>query len=194
MESPPQIAFKNMETSEALERLIAKRIDRLERLSDRITSCRVVVEVPHRSPGSGKVPLAIAVEVELPGRPLLVAKAEEDRRSLKPDDASFVNQAFEAIERQLRETKEVRNREAVARQESDNVTGVITRLFPEQDYGFVEIVGSPELYFTRNAVIGFDFDQLEVGAMVQVTIASMEGPMGPQASSVRVPKAAQSPA
>jgi hypothetical protein len=35
-------------------------------------------------------------------------------------------------------------------------------------------------------VIGGDFDELQVGMMVHVTRAADEGPMGPQASSVRL--------
>jgi cold shock CspA family protein len=59
-------------------------------------------------------------------------------------------------------------------------------LFPEQSYGFIEVKDSPELYFTRNAVVGDAFDDLEVGMVVHVTRATTEGPMGPQASSVKL--------
>jgi hypothetical protein len=71
---------------------------------------------------------------------------------------------------------------------------MVVRLFPRQNYGFVEIDGSPELYFTRNAVVGGDFDELAVGMMVQVTRATDEGPMGPQASSVRLLDRSRTPA
>jgi hypothetical protein len=40
---------------------------------------------------------------------------------------------------------------------------MIVRLFPEQNYGFEEIDNSPELYFMRNAVLGGDLDELQVG-------------------------------
>ena len=68
---------------------------------------------------------------------------------------------------------------------SEGSVGRVVRLFPEQNYGFIEYPGSPDLYFTRNAVSGDAYDQLKIGAMVLVTIATGEGPMGPQASSVR---------
>jgi cold shock CspA family protein len=63
---------------------------------------------------------------------------------------------------------------------------MITHLFAEQGYGFIEIGSAPELYFTRNVIVGADFDQLEIGTLVQVTRAADEGPMGPQASTVRL--------
>ena len=71
---------------------------------------------------------------------------------------------------------------------------MIVRLFPEQNYGFVELDNSPELYFTRNAVVTGTFDELREGMLVHVTRATAEGPMGPQASSVRLLNRAQSPA
>ena len=66
MERPLQIAFKNMATSEFLEEMIRERVGRLQRFHPNITGARVVVEVPHRSPESGKVPIGIAVESMCP--------------------------------------------------------------------------------------------------------------------------------
>jgi cold shock CspA family protein len=71
---------------------------------------------------------------------------------------------------------------------------MVVRLFPDQNYGFIEIDNSPELYFTRNAVVGGSFDELEAGMMVEVTVASEEGPMGPQANSVRLLGRSKTPA
>ena len=68
MERPLQIAFKNVESSASLETLIRERVERLQRFHPHITGARVVVEVPHRSPESGKLPLGIAVEIDVPGR------------------------------------------------------------------------------------------------------------------------------
>ena len=66
MQRPLQITFKGMESSPAFETLIRRRVDRLERLYPRMTGCRVVVEVPHRASESGKVPIAVSVEADLP--------------------------------------------------------------------------------------------------------------------------------
>ena len=185
MHKPLQIAFRNMESSEFLERLVREKVERLERFNPSIIGCRVVLEVPHRSPDSGKVPLGIAVEVEIPGRPLVVAKGEEDRREMKGDVTRVVNRTFEAIERQLSELQDMQDG-VVKQHGATGESGVVVRLFPEQSYGFVEVKGSPDLYFTRNAVVGGVFDALRIGTLVLVTRATTEGPMGPQASSVRL--------
>jgi ribosome-associated translation inhibitor RaiA len=185
MKKPLQIAFRNMESSEAVEALVREKVARLERFHPAIIGCRVVVEVPHRSSESGKVALGISVEVEVAGKPLIVGRAEEDRREAKGDQTRAITRAFDAVQRQLEDASNVQMG-VVKQHGSAGETGVVVRLFPEQDYGFVEVKGSPDLYFTRNAVVGGLFDRIEAGVMVEVTRATSEGPMGPQASSVRV--------
>jgi ribosome-associated translation inhibitor RaiA len=193
MQRPLQITFKGMETSASLEALIRERAGRLEALYPRLTGCRVVVEVPHRGSETVKVPIAFAVAADIPGRGPIIGKDETGRRESKQDHMAALNNAFEAVERQLGKLDEMRNGEAVARDGSGR-SGMIVRLFPEQSYGFVETDSAPELYFTRNAVVGGSFDELQVGMMVQVTLATDEGPMGPQASSVRLLDRGKTPA
>jgi ribosome-associated translation inhibitor RaiA/cold shock CspA family protein len=192
MEKPLQIAFKDIESSEYLEGLIRERADRLEKLHHNLIGCRVVVEVPHRSAETFKPPLGIAVEVEVAGRNKIVAKDEQERHEAKNDTYAMVNRAFDAVQRQLRSAAEVQRGE-VKHHDAAGETGLVVRLFPEQNYGFVEVRGSGDLYFTRNAVTSGSFDDLEVGTMVEITRATGEGPMGPQASSVRLLNARRSP-
>jgi ribosomal subunit interface protein len=185
MQRPLDLAFRNLDASDYLRSLVEERVARLEKFHPRITGCRVVIEAPHRSAEGHNPPLGISVEVDVPGRPRIVAKDVEPQRDLKGDHLSAINRAFEAIERQLEELGD-KQRGDVKRHEADRQTGSIVRLFPDQGHGFVEIAGGPELFFTRNALTGGEFDDLEVGTMVQVTQATTDGPMGPQASSIEV--------
>lgn len=185
MQRPLQLTFKGMKSSPALEALVRERVNRLERLYPRLVGCRVVVEVPHRGSGTAKTPLAVSVEAEVPGHGIAVGRDKVDRREAKQDHTAALNNAFEAVERQLIRIEDARSHEALAHA-TDGQSGMITRLFAEQGYGFIEIGSAPELYFTRNAIVGADFDQLEIGTMVQVTRTTDEGPMGPQASAVRL--------
>jgi len=193
MQRPLQITFKGMESSPALEALIRERVERLETLYPRLIGCRVVVEIPHRGSETAKVPIAIAVEADIPGRGPVVGKDEVDRREAKQDHTTALNGAFEAVERQLEKLADIQNDE-VKVHENAGQSGMVVRLFPQQNYGFIEIDNSPELYFTRNAVVGGDFDELRVGMMVHVTRATDEGPMGPQASAVRLLDRSRTPA
>jgi ribosome-associated translation inhibitor RaiA/cold shock CspA family protein len=193
MERPLQIVFKGMDTSPALEALVRQRVDHLETIYPRLVGCRVVIEVPHRGSETAKVPIAVSVEADVPGRGPVVGKDEEDRREAKQDHTAALNNAFNAVERQLEKISDLQN-EAVKPQAGAGQSGMVVRLFPEQNYGFIEMDNSPELYFTRNAVDGGDFAELKVGMMVQVTRATEEGPMGPQASSVRLLDRGRAPA
>lgn len=193
VQRPIQITYKGTESSPAFDALIRQRAAALEDLHPRIIGCRVVVEIPHRGSESGKVPISVAVEVEIPNRDIIVGKDSEERHEAKQDHTAPLNNAFDAVERQLEKIGDIQDRE-VKRHEAAGQSGMVVRLFPEQNYGFIEIDNSPELYFTRNAVIGGDFDDIEVGMMVLVTRATEEGPMGPQASSVRLLDKAKTPA
>ena len=186
MKTPLRITYKGTETSPAFDALIRERAARLERLHPRITGCRVVVEVPYRKSGTGKVPVEVAVEVDVPSRNTVVGKDVEARREMKEDHTASLNRAFDAVERQLAKISAVLQKREVKQHEAAGESGVVVRLFPEQSYGFIEVKDSPELYFTRNAVIDDAFDDLGVGMVVHVTRATTEGPMGPQASSVKL--------
>ncbi len=192
MERPLQISFRNMASSEFIEALIRERVERLQRFHPNITGARVVVEVPHRSPESGKTPIGIAVDIDVPGHKPIVAKGEQDRREMKGDHSAVINRVFEAIERQLEQTASIMNRE-VKNHGSVGDTGIVVRIFPEQNYGFVEVKDSPDLYFSREVVASDAFDEIKVGTVVHVTRAATEGPMGPQASSVKLLNARRSP-
>ena len=194
MEVPLQIAFKDLDSSTFIENLIRERAIRMERLHPNIISCRVVVQATHRSQDSGKPPIGVSVEVEVPGkRNMLIGKDEQDRHEVKNDQYAMVTRAFDAVERQLKTNADVK-RGDVKHHDGAGETGRIVRLFPEENYGFIEVRGSTDLYFTRTAVTGGSFDDLDIGIMVEVSRAVAEGPMGPQASSVKLLNARRSPA
>lgn len=193
MQRPLQISYKSLDSSPALDALIRERAEALGRIHPRIVGCRVVVDVPHRGAESGKVPIGISVEVDVPNRGLIVGKDVQERREAKQDHMGAVNRAFEAVERQLERINDLQHNGDARRHAATGQSGMIVSLFPEQSYGFVEIDNSTELYFTRNAVVGGNFDDLDVGMMVQVTPATQEGPMGPQASSIRLAEKLRTP-
>lgn len=193
MQRPLQISYKNLQISPALDALIRERAAALERLHSRIVGCRVVVEVPHRGADSAKVPIGVTVEVEVPNRGLVVAKDVQERHEAKGDHTAPLNAAFDAVERQLEKINHVQHGDR-KRHATAGRTAMVVKLFPEQNHGFVELDNSTELYFTRNTVVSGSFDDLSVGMMVIVTPATSEGPLGPQASSVRLFDRAKTPA
>src|SRR5690606_30253196 len=75
-------------------------IDRLERFSDRIISCRVAVEAEHRD--SSRTNIGVKVEVAVPGN-LIVSKRAQKPRSVYDNNQIYpvIREAFDAAVRQL---------------------------------------------------------------------------------------------
>lgn len=184
MQKPLQLSFKNIEGSEAMKAMVRDRVGRLDRLYPNLIGCRVVIEAPHRSAQGARPPLGVSVEAEIPGKPKIVVKDIEERRNPR-DQAAVVNRSFDVVERKLDEACSIVQGEVKAH-EAAGETGTISRLFPDRNYGFVEAKQAGSLYFTRNAVVDGRFDELTTGMMVHLTLATGEGPMGPQASSIRL--------
>ncbi len=189
MDIPLQIAFKDMDSSPFLEAQIRTRVEKLKRVHQAITNCRVVLSIPHRAAASGKLPLEIALEVNIPNHNTLVARDEEPRHDAKQDHTLVINRVFDVMERQLEQANRI-DKGIVKHHASAPDTGKVVRLFPEQEYGFVEMRDG-DLYFSHTAVQGERFAALSVGTLVEVVRAREEGPMGPQASSIRLREAAR---
>ncbi|HVJ44427.1 MAG TPA: HPF/RaiA family ribosome-associated protein [Dongiaceae bacterium] len=189
MQKPLQIAFKNLDKSEHLENLIRERVDKLEQFHPRLIGCRVVLEAPARS-ATAKASLAISVELDVPGRPKIIAKRQDERRDAKGDNLKLINQAFDAAQRQLEDMARVVSH-VVKLHESTGETGCIRQVESLEDHGFVELAQGDSLYFSRDAVADNRFDDLKPGMVVHVTRAVRDGTMGPQASSIRLQAGSQ---
>lgn len=98
MEMPLEIEFKSLPSSPALSAVIRGRVAKLERLYDRITSCRVSVEAPHRHQQQGKQ-YAVHVCLQVPGATLICSRDHQDAGHDNPYVA--VRDAFDAMQRQL---------------------------------------------------------------------------------------------
>jgi ribosome-associated translation inhibitor RaiA len=98
---PVQITFRHMETSAAVETRVRELASHLGVFSDKITSCRVVVDSPHRHHHQGKV-FNVKVQLALPGEDVVVDMERPDRPG--HDDVYVVlRDAFDAAKRQLQQ-------------------------------------------------------------------------------------------
>ncbi|HUK36405.1 MAG TPA: HPF/RaiA family ribosome-associated protein [Vicinamibacterales bacterium] len=111
-----EVTFRNLKTSEWLERAIRNRVSKLETYYPQIVSCRVLVAVPHRHHDHGN-PFEVHIEIVVPGEEIAVSRAPRVRE-LTPKDATsatkrmditamrkdvllVVRGAFDAAKRQL---------------------------------------------------------------------------------------------
>jgi cold shock CspA family protein/ribosome-associated translation inhibitor RaiA len=203
MKSPLQITFRNLPPSDAIENSIRERASKLESFYDRIMSCGVIVEAPHRHHRKGKA-YEVRIDLALPGGELVINRAPKRLRAAKlrlaeqPDKYIVeghepskhaahtdvyvaIRDAFNAAGRKLQDY--ARRQSLAVKLHEIPDQGRVMKLFPEERYGFLETPDGRELYFHGNSVLHPGFDRLAVGT--EVHFAEEQGEKGPQASTVR---------
>jgi hypothetical protein len=80
MENPVQIVFRHMPPSEAVEATIREGIGGIEKLSDRITRCRVTVEAPSAHAHQGGL-YGVRVELDLAAHHITVGRSHHEDHS-----------------------------------------------------------------------------------------------------------------
>jgi len=176
-----QIVFKDVEHSDLVEERISNRIHKLERIFDRIISCKVWVRASQRRHTKG-MRYIVDIELHTPMGTLTVGREPGDVNAHENIDVT-VRDAFNAMERQLRKHKELhsgRPEEGVS-----PLQGTIERLEPEKDSGHISTTDGRLIYFHRNAVIDHSFDDLKIGSAVELVVDREGAEGGPHASTVR---------
>lgn len=180
MKITPQITFRNLRHSDAIERDVLSRIDDLEKYDDKITSCRVVIESPHHHHHKGNL-YHVRIDIRLPGTELVVNR-DSDQDHAHEDVYVAIRDAFEAMERQLK--KYINRRRQDVKHHEDEPFGTVTKIFSDKGYGFFETPDGREIYFHKNSLLDGDISNVEVGNRVQ--FVEEQGEKGPQASSLHV--------
>jgi cold shock CspA family protein/ribosome-associated translation inhibitor RaiA len=167
------------ELRDSVQADVLDRIAALESFSDRITSCRVVVE-----PSSGRHrlgnPYHVRIDVVLPGREIVVRRDPPEDRS-REDVHVAVRDAFDAARRRIEDAMRERFQHKL-KEHAAPLQGRVVELLPDADHGFLETGLGARVYFHRHAVVGRGFDSLALGQSVR--FVEREGRDGPQASTV----------
>jgi ribosomal subunit interface protein len=187
MQIPAEIAFHNIETSDSIEDAIRDHIARLERIYDRMTTCRVRVDQRNQN-ANGTIPPVVHIEISVPGGGDIVVAHEAghlQRKFQAPDLRNAINEAFRIAEQRLAKYKDrLTNRSAAQTHEATRAfTGQIAELMPEKDYGYLMTKEGGLLYFHRNSLLSGNFDKLKRGD--DVTYVEDMGDTGPIATKVR---------
>jgi ribosome-associated translation inhibitor RaiA/cold shock CspA family protein len=204
METPLQITFRNMPPSAAIEDTIREKAAKLDSYYDRIMGCRVVVEAPHRHHHKGKAYL-VRIDLSVPGGELVVNRApnrlnaaklrdpelagndlteshEPSKHAAHKDIYVAIRDAFDSARRKLQDY--ARKRRGEVKVHESAALARVTRIFPEEDYGFLETPDGRQIYFHRNSVLEPGFDHLQIG--IEVHFTDEIGDKGPQATTVRL--------
>jgi ribosomal subunit interface protein len=177
---PLQITFHNIPPSEAVEAKIRSLVDKLEHFYNRITSCRVIVDAPHRHQRNGKF-YQIRIDITVPTGEIVVKRNPPEHQSHE-DIYVAIRDAFDAAKRKLQDHISRLRQETKTHAEQPH--GQIASLFSDEGYGFIETPDGSEVYFHSNSLFNGDFEQLQVGD--EVRFAEEEGDKGLQASTVRL--------
>lgn len=179
METPLNIAFRDIEASPALEARIRHEAEHLARRAPRLTRCDVVLEAPHRHKHQG-ILWRVHIRLALPGGEVVVTH-EGPRDHAHESAAVALRDAFRAAERQVDRHRE--KQEGDVKAHAAPPSGHVTRLVPKADHGFIVLDDGQEVYFHRHSVAEHGFEMLRIGD--PVTLILSEGEEGPQASLVR---------
>jgi len=180
MQLPLQITFRDMDPSPAIEAKIRERATRLDRYYDRIMSCRVVVEAPHRRHHQGKL-YHLRIDLTVPDGELAVTRERAEHHAHE-DVYVAIRDAFDAAQRQLEDYARRHRRDVKFHEEVPPAR--VVRIFPDDGYGFLQTPDGREVYFHANSVLNGAFSRLDVGTLVN--FAEEMGEKGPQASTVRI--------
>jgi len=113
MQITPEIIFHDVDRSQWIEDYIVERLGRLERFAGDITRCRVSLtqEVASHTKGNS---YSVMVEVRLPPNHDLAAKKQKVVREMPTELTALINQAFGAVESQVKKTAQLRRGDALS--------------------------------------------------------------------------------
>ena len=137
-----------------------------------ITHVRVrLTEHDHRSPDDSH---SVLIVVQIPGHTIT---AEKQQGTFE----EAIHDTFDAVAVELEKIREKRASHEV------NVSapperGIVTKLLPADDYGFIALEDGTEVYFHRNAVRDAVFEQMDG---MEVSLNVEPGEKGPQATVVQ---------
>ncbi len=182
MQLAPEIIFNGIDRSTWVESYVAERLAHLERFSQDLTRCHVTLTREQTSHRKGNH-YSVMVEVRVPRQHDLAVKKQKQIRDMQTQLPALINEAFGAIEKQLKRT--VEKRRGDAKIHNGQPHGMIEKLFADEGYGFIRALDDDrQFYFHSNSVLHIEFERLTVGTEVRFT--AEQGEDGPQASSVQV--------
>lgn len=180
MKLPLQITFHNTDAIPGAEDVVRARAERLDRYCDHVTSCRVVIDMPHKHHRKGNL-YQVRLDITVPGDEIAVTRESPEHEAAKhlPD---AIKDAFAAADRLLEDY--VRRQRLDVKRHEEMPHARVRAVEAGQDFGFLETADGRDVYFHKNSLLNADFDSLAPGT--EVAFVEEPGEKGPQATAVRV--------
>ncbi|UVT16171.1 MAG: HPF/RaiA family ribosome-associated protein [Nitrospira sp.] len=173
-----EIESRNVAMTPRWKTEIEARMEDLQRGHEDLIHGRVTLTKNRHHKKFANVAEALVV-VTLPGRHTMTARKE---------DKTFeeaMRSAFHAVSIELRKYREKRAKTEIRLSPVPPHRGVLCKLFPKEQYGFILKEGGGEVYFHVHALQGVAFGHLEDG--IEVLFGEEQGNKGLQATVVVLP-------
>jgi len=171
-----EIESRNVGMTPRWKREIEARMADLQIGHADLTHGRVTLTKNPHHKKAAKVAEALVV-VSLPGRRTVTARKENKTFE------EAIRKAFQALAIELRKFREKRAKKEIRTAPIPPLRGVVCKLFPRQQYGFILQEGGGEVYFHKHALKGLSFNELEDG--MEVRFNAEVGRKGLQATAVQ---------
>lgn len=179
MQRDPIITWRNVQRSDAVEAIIRKRIEAVEKFCPNAVGLRITLDSPQKQRHAARG-FDVRLHLELPGPDLNVARTV--RQGHAADDIiRAVNATFSALEQRIKETRRVMTGQEV-KHHPPILHGEIIELEPELGYGFVRADDGREVYFQKDGLVTDAWDDLAMGARLR--FREQDGEKGPFAVDV----------
>lgn len=178
MQIPLQITFRDMEQSDAIEKAVREKAEKLNQFAQ-IMSCRVVIQMINKHQHKG-ILYQVSVDMTVPGSEIVVSRDHGIDHSHE-DVYVAIRDTFNAARRQLQDQHRISHQKVKAHDVPPH--GRISELFADEGYGRIETADGRSVYFHRNSVLSDGFSGLDIGT--EVRFSEEQGDEGPQASSVK---------
>ena len=173
-----EVESRNIAMTPRWKTEIEERMAALQHGHDDIIHGRVTLTKNRHHKKQANVAEALVL-VTIPTRHTLTSRKKEKTFE------EAIRAAFDAVAIELRKYREKRADTVVRIEPLPQLRGVVSKVFPQQGYGFILNDGGGEVYFHKNAVKGIPFNDMEDGQ--DVIFENEPGEKGPQATIVQPP-------
>ena len=96
MDIPLELSFHNVEPSDAFKAAVQAHVQKLEQFHDHVISCRVSIEMPHKSQKATANQPDVHIVVRVPGKEIVVSKelAHAGHKKSATDAYAVLDNAF----------------------------------------------------------------------------------------------------
>ena len=109
MQIPVQISFHGIDKSDAVETRVREKVSKLEQFFDRITGCRVVIEMPHKSQKAVGNPPDVHIVIRVPNKEIVVSHKlnHNGHKKAATDAYAVLEETFLVAQQQLKDYRRI---------------------------------------------------------------------------------------